>query len=252
MRTYPRRSSRPGTAAPPRRSDSGRFRYTERDIAGLILAGDMYGLPYDLAGAALRAQPARVRAIAARWSHAGLTETGRIGPGPSWCWLTPRGMRATGLRYPARRPPLARLAHIRAVLAVRLALEATSAYADGAAWWRSERQIRSDAARLNPGHVPDAEVIWPGLPGTPEGTWAIETELTPKPVDRTAAIITGLLTMTAEWEPGAPPQREPRYGHVIYLCAPAALPMVRRAAAALPGPLTERLDIRGLPQGALL
>jgi hypothetical protein len=49
-----------------------------------------------------------------------------------------------------------------------------------------------------------------------------------------------------------PARSEPRYGHVIYLCAPAALPMVRRAAANIPESLAGRLDIRALPEGALL
>jgi len=51
-------------------------------------------------------------------------------------------MRAAGLRFPARRPPLARLRHIRAVLAARISLEASDAFAAGAGWWRSERRIR--------------------------------------------------------------------------------------------------------------
>ena len=110
-----------------------------------------------------------MRAIAARWRRAGLAATGRIGPGPGWCWLTRAGMR--GHRAAATRPgrpALGRLAHIRAVLAVRLALEASDAFADGQAWWRSERHIRSAAAgRPGTGHVPDAEVLLARRPGQP-------------------------------------------------------------------------------------
>ncbi len=40
-------------------------------------------------------------------------------------------MAACGLAYPARPPALARLAHIRAVLAARLWLQSGQAYADG-------------------------------------------------------------------------------------------------------------------------
>jgi hypothetical protein len=234
------------------RSDAGVVRLTGRDITGLLLAAEMYAVPSDLLAVALEASPGRVRAITARWRRAGLAETGRIGPGPGWCWLTREGMRATGLRYPARQPPLVRLAHIRAVLAARLDLEAGQAFQDGLAWWRSERRIRSSAARAALGHVPDAEVHWPatGTSPYPDECWAIEAELTPKGTARTSAIMTGLLTLT-EREPGTRPARAPRYDHVVYLCAPAALPVVQRAAATLPAPLTARLHIRNLPEGAL-
>ena len=67
-----------------RRSDAGVVRFTGRDIAGLVLAGDMYGAPYDLLGLALGARPDRVRAIVARWRLAELAESGRIGPGSGW------------------------------------------------------------------------------------------------------------------------------------------------------------------------
>ncbi len=237
-------------AATPSRSDAGQVRLTGRDIAGLVLAGEMYAAPYDLLGTALATRPDRVRALAVRWRRAGLVATGRIGPGPGWCWLTPAGMRATGLRYPARPPGLGRLAHIRAVLAVRLALQAGDAFRDGQAWWRSERHIRSRSGRPGTGHVPDAEVHWPPVPASlyPDECWAIEAELTPKGTRRTAAIMTGLLTQTTPALQG----QAARYDHVVYLCSPAALPTVRRAAATLPGVLTARLDVRDLPEGALL
>src|SRR6266487_1337356 len=108
-----------------RRSDAGQVRFTARDISGLVLTGEMYGVPYDLLAAGLGVRPDRLRAILARWRRAGVAECGRLGPGPGWSWLTPAGMRAAGLRFPARRPPLARLRHVRAVLAVRIALERT-------------------------------------------------------------------------------------------------------------------------------
>ena len=52
--------------------------------------------------------------------------------------------------------------------------------------------------------------------------WAIEAELTPKPLARTTAIMTGLLTRTAGYQPGSPPRPGPRYHRVVYLTAPAA------------------------------
>jgi hypothetical protein len=121
----------PGTA---RRSDAGVVRLGQRDIDGLILCAEHYAAPYDLLAAALGAQPARLRGITARWRRAGYAATGRLGPGPAWCWLTPAGMTAAGFAYPATRPSLARLAHIRAVLAARLWLQASPAWARARPW----------------------------------------------------------------------------------------------------------------------
>jgi len=42
--TVPGRAT--GTSA--RRADAGSVRLGERDVAGLLLCGDMYGAPYDL------------------------------------------------------------------------------------------------------------------------------------------------------------------------------------------------------------
>ena len=82
-------------------------RLGQRDIDGLILCAEHFGAPYDLLASALDAQPARLRGITARWRRAGYAATGRLGPGPAWCWLTPAGMTAAGLHYPppAQRSP---------------------------------------------------------------------------------------------------------------------------------------------------
>jgi hypothetical protein len=225
----------------PRRADYGQVRLGRRDIDGLILCAEHYGAPYDLLAAALAAQPARLRGITARWRRAGFAATGRLGPGPAWCWLTPGGMAAAGLGYPATRPALARLAHIRAVLAARLWLQAAPAWSQGRAWWHSERRIR--AALPGPGvgigHLPDAEVHWPSIDASPYTgqVWAIEVELTPKPLPRTARIMGGLLAPA-------------RYAQVIYLTAPAARPVLTRAAAGLPTAQQPRIVIRDLPPDA--
>jgi hypothetical protein len=233
-----------------RRADAGSIRLGERDIAGLLLCGEMYGVPYDLLAAALGVSADRLRAIVARWRSAGYAQTGRLGPGPAWCWLTRHGMAVTGLRYAATRPSLGRLAHIRAVTAIRLSLQDSPAYQDGKAWWRSERRIRKAGGWGTPGgHVPDAEVTWPETsPAYAGECWAIEAELTPKPVPRTVGIMSGLLTRTDE----AQTARPPRYDRVIYLCAAPARPVAERAAAVLPGRLVSRLVIRDLPAGAVL
>jgi hypothetical protein len=224
-----------------RRADAGEVRLSQRDIDGLLLAGEHYGCPYDLLAAALQVDPARLPAILARWRRAGYVATGRLGPGPGWCWLTRDGMTATGLRYPALRPSLGRLAHIRAVLAARLWLAAGPAWDQGSAWWHSERRLRADqpaAGRRE--HVADAEIHWPSIAGSPYAgqVWAIEVELTPKPLARTTRIMGGLLAPM-------------RYAQVIYLTAPAAGPVVTRAAASLPPGEQPRVTVRELPPSAL-
>jgi len=227
-------------ARPARRADAGTIRLSQRDIDGLLLCGEHYGAPYDLLAIALQADPARLPAIMARWRRAGYAATGRLGPGPAWCWLTRAGMTETGLGFPATRPALGRLAHIRAVLAARLWLQASPAWATGYAWWHSERRLRAEIpAAGRRAHVADAEIHWASITGSPYAgqVWAIEAELTPKPVDRTARIMTGLLTPM-------------RYAQVIYLTAPAARPVVTRAAAGLPPGDQARITVRELPSAA--
>ena len=120
----------PASPATPaaRRSDAGTVKLTERDITGLTLVADQYGAPVDLLAAALDVQPERLRGILARWRHAGWAATGPLGKGPAWCWPTPAGMRLLGLNFTAKEPSATRLAHIRAVLAVRLWLQSSQAY----------------------------------------------------------------------------------------------------------------------------
>jgi hypothetical protein len=231
----------PAAARPARRADAGTVRLSQRDIDGLLLVGEHYGAPLDLLAAALHVEEARLPAITARWRRAGYAATGRLGPGPGWCWLTRDGMTATGLGFPALRPSLGRLAHIRAVLAARLWLASGPAWTDGHAWWHSERRLLADQpAAGRGGHLPDAEIHWPSIAGSPYAgqVWAIEVELTPKPLARTTRIMGGLLSPM-------------RYAQVIYLTAPAARPVVTRAAAALPAGEQPRVTVRELPPSAL-
>jgi hypothetical protein len=129
---------------PSRRADAGSIRLSQRDIDGLLLVGEHWGAPSDLLAAALRVDPGRLPALTARWRRAGYAATGRLGPGPGWCWLTRDGMTATGLGFPATRPALGRLAHLRAILAARLWMQANPAWAQGQAWWHSERRLRAE------------------------------------------------------------------------------------------------------------
>ena len=88
--------------------------------------------------------------------------------------------------------------------------------------------------------MPDAEVHWPSLAGCSyDGqVWAIEAELTPKGAARTARIMGGLLIPV-------------RYAQVVYLTAPAARPVVLRAAETLPAEDRARVVVRDLPGYAL-
>jgi len=228
-----------------------------RDIAGLLFVADMYGAQLDQVAAALGVGESRARAITASWRRAGYAQSARLGPGGPWIWLTRAGLAACGLRFPATTPALSRLAHLRAVAAVRLALEAAPGYRAAGAFWRSERRLR---ARMGGRvglreHIPDGEVHWPdGAPAAWAGEcWAVEAELTRKTVTRTAAIMREILSRTGDY--GCPaaqvrvPGHPPRHARVLYLCSPAAQPVVARARGAL-GTLGARVEIRALPPGA--
>jgi hypothetical protein len=235
-----------GTTSPAgrtaRRADAGVVQLSQRDIDGLLLCGEHFGAPYDLLAAALGVQPGRLPAIVRRWRRAGYAAAGRLGPGPGWCWLTRDGMSATGLGFPAGRPALGRLAHIRAVLAARLWMQASPAWLAGQPWWHCERRLRADEpAAGRGGHVPDAEIHWPSVAGAPYAgqVWAIEVELTPKAAGRTARIITELLTAM-------------QYAQVIYLTAPAARAVVTRIAADLAPWEQARVTVRDLPPSAFM
>jgi hypothetical protein len=227
----------PGATRPTRRTAADVIHLTRRDIDGLLLCGEHYGAPYDLLAAGLRVPPGRMPAILRRWRRTGYVCTGRLGLGPGWCWLTRDGMNATGLGFPAVRPALGRLAHIRAVLAARLWLETSPGWTSGHAWWCSERRLRGDVpAAGRGGHVADAEIHWPSIPGSRYAgqVWAVEVELTPKPIARTTRIMGELVTSA-------------QYSLVIYLTAPAARHVVNRAVALLPPDDQPRVAVRELP-----
>jgi hypothetical protein len=235
---------------------------TGQDSIGLQFVADMYGLQVDHVAALLGLTSRPTGALVRRWVSRGLASTAILSPGPPWVWLTRAGLRAVGVPYPPAPPALARLAHIRAVTAVRLALESVASYRDGEAHWRSERHLRARlGGRVGAGqHLPDAEVHWPDAPvGQPPAwageCWAVEAELTPKTVARTTAIMRELLSRTGDY--GCPaaqarePGQQPRHARVLYLCSPAATGTVTRARAAL-GSEAARIEIRTLPATAYL
>jgi hypothetical protein len=224
-----------------RRSGAGSIQITQRDIDGFVLCAEHFGVPYDLLGPALRTTRPAVKTLVHRWRQAGYAEAARLGPGPWWCWLTKEGMAATGLKYPTGRPALGRLAHIRAVLAARLWLASGPVWQQGQAWWHSERRLNTGLPRNGGRHLPDAEIHWPSIAGSPYAgqVWAIEIELTPKHVTRTTGIMSEMLSLM-------------RYSTVVYLTSPAARGVVDSAAARLPAIEQARLAVRGLPEYAFV
>jgi hypothetical protein len=225
---------------PRRRSDAGQIRLQARDVTGLMTLADMYAAPYDLLAMRTGTSEIRLRGVISRWRRAGLAVTGRLAEGPFWCWLTPAGMRQVGHRWEAAPPPLARLAHIRAVLAARMWLESDTEWARGRAYWRCERRIRDGRAAAGQGHLPDGEVIWPPLASSARAgeTWCIEVELTPKAAARTQQIMAGLLAQP--------------YARICYLAAPAAIPVLTSAAARFRAEQAARVMIGELPSLALM
>src|SRR5438034_1391311 len=131
----------PGPASPA--AAAGPAPLAGRDIAGLLFVADMYGAQLDQVAAMLGVGESRARAITLSWRRAGYAQSARLGPGGPWIWLTRSGLAACGLPFPATAPALSRLAHLRAVTAVRLALEATSGYRAAGAFWRSEHRLRA-------------------------------------------------------------------------------------------------------------
>ncbi|HEX6528040.1 MAG TPA: hypothetical protein VF070_49660 [Streptosporangiaceae bacterium] len=227
----------------------------ERDIHCLVFVAEMYGVQLDQLATLLAVNAERGRAIATRWRELGYAESARLGPGPPWIWVTRQGLAACGLRYTAAPPALSRLAHIRAVTSVRLALQTTRTYQQARAYWRGERRMRAGCRPGLRDHLPDGEVHWPDEAdvGWAGECWAIEAELTRKTVTRTAAIMNELLSRTGDY--GCPatdaivPGRPVRHARAVYLCSPAARPTVTRARAEL-GPLAARVEVRDLPAGA--
>lgn len=253
-----RRSARTGGSAGGTRAErpASTRGLAVRDADALIFAADMYGVQLDQLAMLTRGERT-ARAAAARWRELGYAETARLGPGPAWLWVTRAGLATCGLSYSPARPALSRLAHIRAVAAARIALEATAGYQRAAAFWRCERRIRSRHGVGVRQHLPDAEVHWPddATVAWAGECWAIEAELSPKTVTRTTSIMREILARTGDY--GCPaadasvPGRPYRHARALYLCAPAALGTVLRARAQL-GPLAARVEVRDLPTGALL
>jgi hypothetical protein len=215
----------------------------------------MYGIRADLLTSLLGVSGDVVKQLHLRWRRAGLAETGRLGPGPVWCWLSRGGLESCGLPYAPYRPPLGRLAHVHAVGSVRAALEGWDAYRQAGGYWRGERRLRwrLGAGPGRRGHVPDGEVLWPETsPHYPGEVWCVEVELTAKTAARTAGIMAAVLSRDADYGDDSGTGGGLRYARLLYACAPAARGTVERARASLPPRAAARVEIRDLPTGAVV
>jgi hypothetical protein len=147
---------------------------SERDVAGLLFTAEMYGVQLDQLAVRLALSEVRARALAARWRERGYAESARLGPGRPWIWLTRDGLLACGLPYRPAPPALARLAHLRAVTAVRMALESAPGYlaAGTCRTGRCTGLIRLAQARMAQARMAQRRMVrtWmaaprPGAPG---------------------------------------------------------------------------------------
>ena len=188
-----------------------------------MLCGEMYGAPYDLLAAYLNVQPDRLRGVVARWRAAGYAETGRLGPGPAWCWLTRPGLAALGLRFaPAGRRRDGWRTCARSWPPHRAAIQPRRASRDSPGGDPNAGSAPMPAAGLAAATSPTPKPAGPRFLGALSGErGAIEVELTPRPLARTATIMAGLLYRRTGYSPGAKPQDRPRYDRAVYLVSPA-------------------------------
>jgi hypothetical protein len=198
------------------------------------------------------------RELVADWRAAGYAETGQLSLGEPWVWATRKGLDACKVRAKLVKPSARFLRHTHAVTDVRLAVQRTAAFRESGAWWRAERTILGELgypARTQ--HVPDGEVHWPVGNGSPWAgeTWAVEIEINPKTVERTAAIMREALTRIGGFgrvsDSNPVPSVAPQYARLVYVCSPDAVRVVLYARAEVGSPLSGRIDIHDLPESAM-
>ncbi|NNN10113.1 MAG: hypothetical protein HKL85_13100 [Acidimicrobiaceae bacterium] len=232
-----------------RRRDAGSVRYGRRDLVGMSWCADQGAMRIDQLArlfSQIDERPVSVdaaRKSVGRWLDRGWATSRTLLHGqPPFVWLTPAGMRVSGMSFPSEEPALATLAHNADVIAIRLAIQ--TAYPNGIQW-RSEREIRSvvppRARGKNSPHLPDGEVIFP------DGQIvAIERERVAKTIERTRNIQMGLLTRRYDYDATSDvivASLPPRYCSVHYYASDEALSVVQKAGDSLPGDLGSRLQI---------
>ena len=232
-----------------RRRDAGSVRYGPRDLAGMSWCATQGAMRIDQLAQLFSQIDGRpvssdaARKSVGRWLDRGWATSRTLLKGqPPFVWLTPAGMRVSGLPFPSEEPSLSTLAHNADVTAIRLTIQ--TAYPTGIRW-RSERSIRAVVPPRTRGqrssHLPDGEVIFP------DGQIvAIERERVAKTIERTRNIQMGLLTRRYDYDATSDvvvASLPPRYCAVHYYASDEALSVVQKAAASLPGDLASRLQI---------
>ncbi len=190
-----------------------------------------------------------------RLAAGGAGGDGGLGAGAVVVLADRADLEVCGLPFEPHPAALARLRHVHAAGAVRLAFEGWANWRQAGAW-RPERELRwrLGAGVGRAGHVPDFEILWPDGDQAYAGqVWCAEVELTAKTVDRTARIMSALLARTADYgdEDSGPTGGRPRYARVVYVVTPGARATVERARSTLAVPAAGRVEVRDLPAGAV-
>ena len=181
---------------------------------------EQYAIPEDFVARLLGGRSEQTaRRVRLDLERAGLIERAKLARGePSWIWLTSKGQRRAGNGLRRWQPNLGKLAHVRAVGAVRLHVAEVAPEAT----WVAERILYR--ARSGREHIADAALH------LPDGKrYAIEVELSFKGAARTEAIVAEL---------------DRDFDGIYYFAGSAVWPMLARM------PLPGSLRLRELPAGS--
>ena len=167
-----------------------------RDLEALRWVDEQYAVRVDQLARLLGRTERTVQRWTRRMSGRGWVELRRLlVDEPAYVWLTPEGRREAATGFGPWEPRVGRLAHVAAVVDVRLYIQGRSP----GSVWASERVLRRELTASE--HLPDAVVTTAGE------RHAIEVELTPKARRRAFSTIEELGR---------------RYDRTLYFCTPAA------------------------------
>ena len=182
---------------------------SERDGPMLRLVGEQYAVTVEQLARMIGRTHHTARWVCGRWRRAGWIESRPLAHrGPSFLWLTTRGIRAADSPYRSWRPNVSLAAHIEAVTDTRLLLERNLRLGS----WVCERELarRFPSRSRERSHLPD------GLLVTDQSEIAVEVELSLKSRSRLDRIIDDLGR---------------RYDQVWYFAPPPLQPVLKSLAA---------------------